>query len=441
MSKQTGLTFLLLFVLNVAAAQVKWNFMEVDKKSYELYQQQKWAELTNYAAEARENGIDFFYLQARSGIAYFNLKKYHKASEFFLKAWENDQSFEWLQEYLYYSLVYTGRTPEALQYAQKFSEPMQQKIGFAPKKLTRIAVEAGYSFNPDFETLKQASHHETAGVGDDYGEAFYLKNYHFESVEMSHRISPVVSINHNFTYIGIQREEQVYWGEPSAFTIKNKQMQYYVNPVFVAGKKWYVSTSGNLIWGDYSYYAGAINRDKYFYNGTVYFRDLVLTASTWFFTGNFAPGVEVDYGNFNNSGFSQYSAWVTWYPLSNLNLYFTPRVYFKNDSENGLGFNTIGISGGAQLGPVHMFGQYLRGEMVNFIEPAGYVASNFPGRSEQKIMGSIYFPVGKKYQLVMRYISQDIIEKYQVYTNATARSSMEYKYLKHTLTAGISWNF
>ena len=33
MSKQTGLTFLLLFVLHVATAQVKWNFMEVDKQA------------------------------------------------------------------------------------------------------------------------------------------------------------------------------------------------------------------------------------------------------------------------------------------------------------------------------------------------------------------------------------------------------------------------
>jgi hypothetical protein len=54
--------------------------------------------------------------------------------------------------------------------------------------------------------------------------------------------------------------------------------------------------------------------------------------------------------------------------------------------------------------------------MVNFIEPAGYVAGNFPGRSEQKITGSLYFPAGKKYQFVVRYINQDVFETYNVYT-------------------------
>jgi hypothetical protein len=79
--------------------------------------------------------------------------------------------------------------------------------------------------------------------------------------------------------------------------------------------------------------------------------------------------------------------------------------------------------------------------MKNFIEPAGYVIANFPGRSTQKIMGSLYFPVGKKYQVVVRYINQDVFEKYNVYTSGAISNSLEYKYIKHTLTAGLSWNF
>ena len=93
------------------------------------------------------------------------------------------------------------------------------------------------------------------------------------------------------------------------------------------------------------------------------------------------------------------------------------------------------------MGPVHFFGQYLNGEMENFIESGGYVVSNFPGVSEQKFSGSLYFPTGKKYQLVLRYLHQDVTEKYRVYTNLTESNSLKYNYVKHTLTAGISWNF
>ena len=40
-------------------------------------------------------------------------------------------------------------------------------------------------------------------------------------------------------------------------------------------------------------------------------------------------------------------------------------------------------------------GQYLNGDMKNFIEPAGYVVANFPGRSEQKFTGKFLFPAGQ----------------------------------------------
>ncbi len=409
MSKRIGITIILLLFLFAVSAQKKLSFVEVDSKSFELYQQQKWDELIEFSEEARDQGIDFFYLQARTGIAFYNLKKYRNAADWFLKAWENDKSFEWLQEYLYYSLIYSGRTLEATKYAHNFSNNMQQKIRYKSKKITKIAIEGGYTFNPDFDELIHSNLNEKAGVDDNYGEAFFLKNYHFESFDLSHRISPGIVINHNFTYIGINREEQIYWGEMKSFPIKNQQLQYFVNPVFIMGKKWYVSTSANLIWGDYSFYAGnSYNSEKYFYQGTVYLRDLIFSASTWIHFRNFSPGVEIDYGNFNNKGFGQYSAWLTYYPLSNLNFYLTPRVYFKKELENGFGFNTFGISGGVQLGPVHFYGQYLNGEMKNFIEPGGYVVANFPGRSEHKFTGSFYFPQGKRYQFVLRYINQNV---------------------------------
>src|SRR6056297_851141 len=114
MSKQTGLTaILLLLMLPGLWAQKKLNYPEAEKRSYELFKEKKWAELIDFGKLARARGIDFFYLQARTGIAFYNLKRYRKAAKWFYKAWENDQSFEWLQEYLYYSLLLGGRQTEA----------------------------------------------------------------------------------------------------------------------------------------------------------------------------------------------------------------------------------------------------------------------------------------------------------------------------------------
>ncbi len=426
-------------VFSVSNAQQKWNYAEVDKKSYELFQQKKWLELIEFNNQACEKGIEYFYLQARTGIAWFNLGKYRKASTWFFKAWENDQHLEWLQEYLYYSLVYSGRYTEASKLAGNFTNGLQQKINFEKMKPLRIALEGGYSWNPDFDQLLGSNLDVDSDVGSNYGEAFFLNNYHFESVDYSHQIAPGVILNHNLTHIGIDRMEQLYWGSRYNFQIDVSQNQYFLNPIFTVGK-WYVSPSANITWGKSDLILGNYDPNT-FYSKNYKFSDFIFTTSTWTNWGNFSPGAEINFATIANEEFTQASAWLTMYPLSNGNLYFTPRVYFKSDDENSFAYNTFGISGGFQLGQLHFYGNYLNGEMENFVEAGGYVISNFPGRSTRKYLGSIYFPFAKKYQFVVRYLNQDIFEKYQVYRNATRDKNLEYSYIKHTITAGISWRF
>lgn len=440
MSKSIRIVFLILMAAFSSVAQEKWNFTEVDKKSYELYTQKKWNELARYTDKARKHGIDFFYLQARSGIAAFNLKKYRKASEIFLQAWKNDKNFDWLQEYLYYSLVYSGRYLEAIKIASQFSDSMKEKIKYREARPVRAAIEAGFSVNPDFGNQTKTTFDEKLKVQKDYGEAFFMKNYHFESVDFSHQVAPGFLLTHNFTHLGINREEQVFWGSRYSFPIVVSQNQYFVNPAFVLGRKWYISPSATFIWGNSGLVLGNYTPGT-FYNSSLRYSDYVVSVSTFSHFGNIAPGAEVNYASISNGNFLQYSGWITFYPFSNSRFYLTPRVYFKQNSDNGFALNTLGISGGIQLGPVHLIAQYLKGDMKNFVEPAGYVIANFPGRSENKYMGSLYFPTGKKYQFVVRYIGQDIFEKYNVYTNGKVGNSLEYKYFKHTLTTGLSWNF
>ena len=440
MQKRIGITIILIGVVIALNAQQKWNYRDVDKKSYDLFQQKKWDELIAFNESARNKGIDYFNLQARTGIAFYNLKKYRTASTWFLKAWENDQSLEWLQEYLYYSLLFAGRNTEASKLAKNFSVPMKEKIGFEYMKPLRAAFETGISINPDSEKLQNSKIDLEAQVGNNYGEAFFLKNYYFGSFDFSHQLAPGVNLNHNLTYIGINREEQVFWGERNNFPINIQQYQYFLSPHFLLGKKLYISPSINITWGNSDLVLGN-SEPNTFYNSSLKYSDFIFSSSFWTHWGNFSPGAEINRANIYNQGISQASVWLTFYPLSNANLYFTPRVYFKGDEQTNFNYNTFGFSGGFQLGEIHVYGNYLKGEMKNFIESGGYLIANFPGRSTRKFLGSIYFPFAKKYQFVVRYINQNIFEENLVYSNAVPTNLVEYSYIKHTLTAGISWNF
>lgn len=440
MYKRFGLTIVLIACFASLFSQERLNTFHVDQESLKLYQEQKWKDLIALSKEAQDQGIDFYYLQARTGIAYYNLKKYRKASEYLLKAWEMDKSFDWLQRYLYYSLILGGMPGEAYTLAADFSPGFKEEIGYAEKKITHLALEGGYCFNPGFDELSaQDFSAETELVGD-YGEAFLFRNYHFESIDLSHQVKPGISINHNFTYIGVNSEQLIDLETSSYFPNYYSQFQYFINPHLVLGEKLHISPSLNIIWGKLSYEGLSSGYDSH-YSTTGYYSDLVFTTSVWGHWGNFAPGAEVAFANIYDEGFSQYSAWLTYYPFSNTNFYLTPRVYFKADNENSLSFNTVGISGGVQAGKLHFTGQYLHGNMKNFIEPVGYVVSNFPGKSNYKFTGSVYVPIGKKNQLVFRYINQNIIDSYKVNLGSTTLESIDYSYVKHTLTFGLSWRF
>lgn len=442
MSKRIGIITLFLMFFIAAKAQEKLNYSSVDKQSLELFQSKKWPELIAFSAKVRKSGMDFFYLQVRTGIAMYSQKKYRMATDYFLRAYANDQSFDWLQEYVYYSLVYSGRYLEAIKYGSQFSMAVKEKIGIKNEGITRLAYEGGFSFNTEFENLINRKFSDEVNLGKDYGEGYFLKNYNFHSFDLSHKIAPNLTLNHNITLIGVNREAVLDWGSHANSPIKINQFQYFINPVWVIGNKFNISPSLNLIMGNSDIYSGWLNRDstRYFKLTDKKYFNAVFSTAIWSNFGKFSPGLEINAGAVNDSKFAQMSAWITFYPLSNTKLYFTPRVYFKSGTTN-FGWNAIGISGGVQVGKIHFNGQYLMGDMENFVESAGYVISNFPGRSDQKITGSIYFPLGKNRQIVIRYINQNVIEKYQVYKDGQKTNYLEYNYLKQTITTGISWNF
>ena len=70
--------FILFAVFTVirANAQDTINSATVEQKSYQLYLDKKWPELIKFGNKAIHLGYDYFYLQMRIGIAYYEKKNY-----------------------------------------------------------------------------------------------------------------------------------------------------------------------------------------------------------------------------------------------------------------------------------------------------------------------------------------------------------------------------
>ncbi|MBN2482093.1 MAG: hypothetical protein JXB19_10155, partial [Bacteroidales bacterium] len=62
-------------VLN-AQQQEKLTYAEVNSQTYQLYLDRDWHALIKVGKHALREGIDYYYLRMRIGIAYYELKRY-----------------------------------------------------------------------------------------------------------------------------------------------------------------------------------------------------------------------------------------------------------------------------------------------------------------------------------------------------------------------------
>ena len=116
--KNINIRFILL-VLNIAVfslfiqSQETISYPIVNIETYNLYLKSDWSALIKTGKRALKNNIDFYYLQVRMGIAYYELKKYRKAIPYFENARKQNSDDELIKEYLYYSYLFSGRVDDA----------------------------------------------------------------------------------------------------------------------------------------------------------------------------------------------------------------------------------------------------------------------------------------------------------------------------------------
>ena len=84
---RTSKLILLFFVLisGKTISQDTLNSAIVEQKSYQLYLDKNWSELVKFGNEVVNQGYDYYYLQIRIGIAYFEKKNYSLAENHFKK--------------------------------------------------------------------------------------------------------------------------------------------------------------------------------------------------------------------------------------------------------------------------------------------------------------------------------------------------------------------
>ncbi len=199
-------TLLLFFVLS-CSLMAQEGFRTVDSISYRLFADGQWEELAKFGKEAIDSGFDYYYLDLRTGIAFYRLKKYNKARKYFLRAVQKNSLDPGLNEYLFWSNFLLKRDIEATKWYQKLPDSIQQSIDFNPQKIWDAVYAEGGMRIPD--------------------KSFASTPAIYANMLVANRFNRPAVLTQSLTY----QQQTLDWGRYS-------QKQYYIRPDWAFNRIW-----------------------------------------------------------------------------------------------------------------------------------------------------------------------------------------------------------
>ncbi|MDF2157715.1 hypothetical protein [Algoriphagus sp. CAU 1675] len=444
-----GMGIILILIWARPALAQQLSLTEVDRVTYELYQQKNWDDLVTEGNKALNYGIDYYYLRVRLGIAYYEKQNFHLAAKHLEKALEMNSSEVYVEEYLYYSYLLAGRQDEALLVASGFSPDLKRKT--ATDKQTFIEG-LDLSYNYTSITKPEIIDNFTADVPLDRDGAQFIPNQqHYFLVGLQHRFSPRISFYHG--YSNLQISHLTYTQVSSeTFTdndFKSDLNQYYAALRVLIAKG--LSLSGGLHFVNSSYQAttsttsGSGNSpiirsvtSRVSNNDFVGFISLekrfeYITLGAGYYRGSIADFIQ------NQTDFKLFT-----YPLGNLNLYtLTTASYQNQDFKDGNVTNRVLLDQQVGLKTTDWLwleGYATFGEMDNFFLKDGLVIYNRMDVVKQRLGGRLILLPNPKWKITLDYTYLSNQSQF-IQTPFTGEDYNIKKYQLHSLTATTSWKF
>lgn len=183
------------FAINLNAQVSDYN-----SKTLALFNEGNWKGLIELAQEAQQLNSSNYEIDYRLAVAYYNLANYFDSANQFSKLKKNyEVNYDIINEYLYYSYLFSGNETEALLIAKDFPFHLKQKIN--PKEPTFF----------DFVYTE-------GGVKVSDRRNIDVKNLSYFNVGLGHNLGAAFKVYHAFSTLS-----QEYIG------FDYKQTEYYIN--------------------------------------------------------------------------------------------------------------------------------------------------------------------------------------------------------------------
>ncbi len=441
--------FILLLFSCVLPAQDVPDFRQVDIETYRFYEAGQWDSLIELGETALDNGIDYYYLRMRLGIARYEKRNYLKSSRHFLQALEFNHGDPVALEYLYYAYLFSGKPDQANFIVKQFPEALKQKTGIRPKPVDRVDASFFYSRSATDDIVNNSDDYFPTDISPGYQVVTkYFSNFNFF---LKHNIGSRFSLNHAYTHL---YKVNFNYLNNGTYIIKNpdivvKQHQYYLsfNTTFSGG--WNLAPVFHIVHARYPLLTSITQGGPGRPPSTQYTGQIETSLIAGVMVSKSLGCLDVRlYGhgsNLNNKNQLQGAMGITCYPLGNLDLYFGGD--FLVLSNKGAGASAVSPIGSGTVGfsiarKIWFELSATIGEMQNYTEGNGYLVYNSTDILRQKFNLNISVPVTDRGSLVYagaRYSSYASYLTSLIDPELTELNELNYNNL--SIYGGVSWKF
>ena len=435
------ISFCCIFTFNVLG-QKQQTIESVDSLTYQQFFNKEYTSLQKTAKEALKAGLDFYFLRTRLAISYYNQKNYESALPHFKKAQQIFPLDTLIQEYYYFTLLFTGREEDAYDLAKHFSKPMQEKIGYKKKSIfskSEISLTYGLSNNLNISRFDSLDIKDT----NIYAEGTFQGGSTLASIVFKTRVTPRFNLTAGFSYYENQSmgkiqtydstAVQTFWNQPYQI---NLALDYlFHSGLQVGGAFGTYYESSNYYSAEYDSIAYTFN---YNYNQKVnkpFTASLYLTYR-WNRFEFFASG---GIGNLASKKQQQVELGIVFYPLGNQHFYtITSGTLLFNDAKrNFIIHQKIG-------GKIYKFiwyelsGSY--GNFHNYMGAGGFSTYN----TLDPVLFSSYVSVRfylSHFVIIPSYSFQIRENNYYTVDPLLNVNTLTNRYSHHILTLTAKWNF
>ena len=371
----TIIVLILNFTANLSAQN---DFINLDKRTYDYFIKGDNKNLFKTADTILSQGIDYYYLRMRLGIAAYNEQLYSTASKHFIKALAFNSMDTISREYIYYSYNLSGRKSDANLYLGSIP------FGHKNNKLRSInnhglsEVSIGTSFAGYDVTTFGSNQYYYEAVKSSSGIYARLENY------FSGRFKGT------FAYANYRKSEKVYFESNSSGTdLIFSQDQIYARLTGSVFPGWEFSGFGHAV-----FYKDFTMANRY---NTEYLWGVGISKNGW----KIRTGASFSVSNFSKSNQKRGEGYIAYLPSGNLNLYLTSGGMYQSDKNWGETYQISQEIGFKITNFLWMESGIVKGNSFLYASNQGFTMNNSFQVPDVTIYGNIIILPGNHFNIII----------------------------------------